>query len=287
MTFSIVAYSAEEQAWACAVASKFPAVGAMVPFARANAGAVATQAFAKIAYGPDGLDLLAQGKTASETLAILLENDELRSNRQIGIVDAQGATAAFTGENCHSWAGHKSGKGYSVQGNILVGERVLDAMAQAYTTAQGELADRLIVALRAGESAGGDKRGKQSAAILVVSPNRGYGGDNDRYLDLRVDDHEEPTKRLQELVEMHHLYFRTPKAEDQVRIDAEIAQELQSIMVKHEYLAGEVNGDWDDICKHAFWILIGNENLEMRWSLQGDTDKIDRVALDYLRERLG
>lgn len=286
-TFSIVAYDAQEQAWGVAVASKFPAVGATVPFAKAGVGAVATQAYARMSYGPDGLDLLAQGKSASETLAILLENDDMRENRQIGVVDANGHAAAHTGTNCHSWAGHKTGDGYCVQGNILVGENVLESMSKAFVTAQGELADRLMVALRAGDTAGGDKRGKQSAAIHVVRPNGGYGGDTDRYLDLRVDDHSDPVKRLAELVDMHHLYFRPPLPDDQVAITPDIARELQTMMVKNDFLAGEINGEWDEMCKQAFWILIGNENLEMRWSLEGDTNKIDRIALDYLRERMG
>lgn len=285
-TFSIVAYDADENAWGVAVASKFPAVGAIVPWAKADVGAIATQAHARVRYGPDGLALLAEGKTAAETLKLLLDADEMRETRQIGIVDAHGNAAAHTGSKCYDWAGHKIGKGYSAQGNLLAGEGVVDALVNTYVTAKGELADRLAQALRAGEQAGGDRRGKQSAAVQVVRINGGYGNDTDRYLDLRVDDHDEPVKRLQELVEMHHLYFQPPRAEDALKIDTDIAKELQSMMAKHDYLSGEINGVWDEACQQAFWILIANENLEMRWSIQGTPNSIDHIALDYLRERL-
>lgn len=285
-TFSIVAYSAEENALGIAVSSKFPAVGAVVPYARAGVGAVATQAFAKLGYGPDGLRLMAEGKSASETLRILLEDDDLRENRQVGIVDAQGNAVAHTGNLCHDWAGHKTGDGYTVQGNLLAGEGVVESMSKAYLTASGELSDRLISALRAGEIAGGDRRGKQSAAVMVVCPNGGYGGDTDRYLDLRVDDDEEPVKRLAELVDMHHLYFQPPQKSDAIQIDKDIASELQAMMVKHRYMSGAIDGIWDEVCQQAFWILIANENLEMRWT-RDNSNVIDRIALNYLRERLG
>ena len=286
-TFSIVAYDEDEESWGIAVASKFPACGATVPFARANIGAVATQAHARMSFGPEGLRLMEGGKSASDTLALLLENDEQRETRQVGLVDAKGRVAAHTGSQCYDWAGHLTGDGYTVQGNLLAGEAVIEAMSKAFISAEGELSDRLIVALRAGDTAGGDRRGKQSAAIHVVRPNGGYGGDTDRYLDLRVDDHEEPVKRLLELVEMHHLYFQPPKREDAIKIDTELAKELQEMMIKHDYMSGEISDEWDEVCKQAFWILIANENLEMRWSIDGDTNRIDPIALDYLRERLG
>lgn len=286
-TFSIVAYSAAETAWGIAVASKFPAVGAVVPWAKAEAGAVATQAYAKLGYGPDGLRLMGAGKSADETLNILLADDELRGSRQVGLVDARGQAAAHTGVDCHEWAGHRIGDGFSAQGNLLAGEAVIDAMAAAYLTAEGELADRLVAALRAGEIAGGDRRGKQSAAVQVVRPQGGYGNDNDRYLDLRVDDLDEPVKRLIELVALHHLYFQTPKPEDTLAIDDKIARELQAMMIKHDYMTGEINGVWDEVCQQVFWLLIANENLEMRWTLEKNRHSIDRMALDYLRERLG
>lgn len=285
MTFSIVAYSPDEKAWGVAVASKFLAAAAVVSWAQAEAGAVATQSYAKMGFGPDGLALLKTGKTASETLAALLANDPMREQRQVGIVDSQGNVAAHTGQNCHDFAGHKLGKAFSVQGNILAGEHVLEAMFEAYQNASGELADRLVAALRAGDGAGGDKRGRQAAGVLVVKPEGGYGGDTDRYLDLRVDDDEQPVKKLRQLVEAHHLFFGAVKAEDLLPIDATIAKELQQIMVKQGYMGGDVNGAWDEVAKQAFWLMVGNENLEERWSIEKSPDKIDKVALDYLRKR--
>lgn len=286
-TFSIVAYDPQENSWGVAVASKFLAAASVVSWAKAGAGAIATQSYAKVSFGPDGLKLLADGKSASETLALLLENDDDREQRQVGIVDAQGNVAAHTGKGCHDWAGNKSGEHFSVQGNILAGAGVLDAMADSYRNARGELADRLVAALSAAESAGGDKRGKQSAGVLVVKPNGGYGGDTDRYLDLRVDDDPQPVKKLRQLVEAHHLFFGEAKVEDQIRIDEAIARELQNIMVGQGYMGGDINGEWDEVTKQAFRVLVGNENLEERWSLSNKSDYIDRVALEYLRKRFG
>ena len=284
-TFSIVAYDAEEQAWGVGVASKFLAAGALVSWARANAGAIATQSFAKVGYGPQGLDLLASGQDAQTVLNTLLANDPKREQRQVGIVDANGNAAAHTGKACMDWAGHRLGEGYTCQGNILTGQETINAMATAYEKARGELADRLVTALQAGDTAGGDKRGKQAAAVLVVRPNGGYGGDTDRYLDLRVDDDATPVKKLKRLVASHHLFFGKPLEENKVRITTEVARELQQIMLEQGYLGGEVNGEWDIVTQQAFWNLIGNENLEERWNLESEPEVIDRVALDYLRER--
>ncbi len=283
MTYSMVAYDADEQSWGVAVASKFLAVGSLVSWAQADAGAVATQAFVKVSFGPNGLALLAQGHAATTVLETLLRNDSGVAARQVGLVDAHGGVAAHTGENCHDWAGHKLGDGFACQGNILTGPETLDAMAEAYTGASGELADRLITALMAGDTIGGDRRGKQSAAILVVKPNGSYGGDTDRYLDLRVDDDPEPVQRLQGLVATHHLFFGTPRTEDQLPVDETLARELQHMLVTQGYFTGAVSGIWDESSKQAFWQLVGNENLEERWNLDNNPDSIDKVALDYLR----
>lgn len=286
-TFSIVAYDPQESAWGVAVASKFMAVGAVVSWAQAGAGAVATQSFAKMSFGPDGLALMAQGKTAQETLDALLAADPGREDRQVGIVDAQGGVAAHTGAQCFSWAGHVLGEGFTCQGNILTGPEVLDAMSSTYTSTSGELADRLIAALVAGDTAGGDRRGKQAAAILVVKPNGGYGNDTDRYLDLRVDDDPDPVNRLKLLVEMHHLFFGSHRPEDQLPIDESIARELQTILQQNGYYTGAAHGVWDDASKQGFWAMVGSENLEERWSLETTPDYIDRVALEYIRKRFG
>lgn len=284
-TFSIAACDLNEGAWGVAVASKFLAVGALVPWARAGAGAVATQALAKVAYGPDGLALLAAGRRADETLAALLANDSQRAARQVGIVDARGSAAAHTGADCHAWAGQRTGAGYTCQGNLLAGPETLDAMAAAFEGAEGELADRLLAALAAGDRAGGDRRGRQSAALLVVKAGGGYGGDTDRYLDLRVDDDPEPVAALARLVAAHHLFFGAPRPEDRLPITPEIARELQTLLAAQGYYSGPVSGQWDAPTQRAFWALVGSENLEERWNPERQPDHIDRVALEYLRSR--
>lgn len=285
MTFSIVAYDPEEQALGVAVASKFLAVGAVVGWARAGVGAVATQAFAKIGFGPDGLALMAEGQSAEEALQTLLRDDPKAADRQVGIVDARGRAAAHTGSACFDWAGHIVGDGFTCQGNILTGPEVVQAMVDAYRQASGRLEQRLYAALLAGDQAGGDKRGKQSAALLVVKPNGGYGGDTDRYLDLRVDDHPDPVPQLGYLLELHHLYFGAVQPEDLLPIDVGIATELQTILYKLGYYKRPITGQWDADSIRAFWELVGSENLEERWNPDHQPNMIDRVALEYLRKR--
>ncbi len=208
-TFSIVAYDPAKAEWGVAVASKYLAVGGVVPWAKAGVGAVATQASVNIAHGPNGLDLLAKGMSAEEALKALSEGDPQIQVRQLGLVDAQGKVAAFTGKKCQSYAGHKTGANYTCQGNILAGEGVLNDMAKAFEESKGPLAWRMMAALDAADKAGGDKRGKQSAAILVVRAKAGPNGIGDRYLDLRVDDHQEP---IPELAHILQLRVKKPKA---------------------------------------------------------------------------
>ncbi len=195
-TFSIVAHDPARKEWGVGVASKFLAVGAVVPWAKADGGAVATQSFANTTYGPRGLELLAKGKSAEEVVKLLTDDDKQQDVRQVGIVDAAGNAATFTGKKCLAWAGGKTGKHYACQGNILASEQVVDAMAAAFEEAKGPLAWRILAALEAGDKAGGDRRGKQSAAVLVVRDKGGYGGLNDRFVDLRVDDHTDPIPEL-------------------------------------------------------------------------------------------
>lgn len=195
-TFSIVAYDPEAQEWGVGVASRVLAVGSVVPFAQSEVGAIATQSYANKTFGPKGLELLAAGKSAEETLAALLESDEGRERRQVGVIDAMGRTANYTGEGCIEWAGAKAGENYSCQGNLLAGPEVIDEMAATFEKTEGPLAWRIMEAMKAAEAAGGDKRGKQSAAILIVRKEGGYGGFDDRAVDLRVDDHEEPVQEL-------------------------------------------------------------------------------------------
>ncbi len=206
-TFSIVGYDAESGQLGIAVQSKFFAVGAVVPWAEAGVGAIATQSWANTTYGPNGLKLLKSGLSAEQTLERLIADDPGHATRQVGIVDAKGNVANYTGDECNEWAGAVSGEHYTAQGNILAGEDVVKAMGKAYEETEGELADKLMAALFAGQDKGGDTRGQQSAALLVVQEGRGYGGFNDRYIDLRIDDAEEPIEELQRLLELHKALF--------------------------------------------------------------------------------
>lgn len=206
-TFSIVGHDPNIGDLGIAVQSKFFAVGAVVPWAEAGVGAIATQSWANTTYGPRGLELLKIGLSAQQTLDHLLRDDSGKKTRQVGIVDANGTPAHYTGEECHDWAGAVSGKNYTAQGNILAGEVVVEAMGKTFEETEGELADKLMAALSAGQEKGGDKRGQQSAALLVVRKNGGYGGFNDRYIDLRVDDAEEPIQELHRLLGIHKKFF--------------------------------------------------------------------------------
>lgn len=210
-TFSIVAVDRETGEIGVAVQSKIVGVGSIVPFARAGVGAVATQAFANTGYGPLGLLAMEAGMNAKDTLALVTRDDPARDSRQVGVVTAAGDADSFTGKDCHGWAGSKVGDGYAVQGNILAGPAVVEAMAAAFEESEGVLAERLIAALRAGQEAGGDRRGRQSAALLVVRKGWGYGGVGDRLRDVRVDEHEKPIEELERVYRMHRELFPRPE----------------------------------------------------------------------------
>jgi uncharacterized Ntn-hydrolase superfamily protein len=283
-TFSIVAYDPRRQEWGVAVQSKFLACAAVVSWARAGAGAVATQSFANVAYGSEGLALMERGASAAEAIAQLTDADEERGQRQVGMVDKAGRAASFTGDGCHAWAGHIVGEGFACQGNILIPGTV-EAMAAAFEAARrgpGELADWLVGALAAGQAAGGDSRGRQAAGVLVVRHNGGYGGNNDRYLDLRVDDHPEPIDKLAELVTMHHLFFGEVDPANLIPL-ADVAEPLQKILHQTGHYRGPLSGQFDDATRTALRALVGSENLEERWD--GTGDSIDRVVVDFLFNR--
>jgi len=277
MTFSIVACDLEEQSWGVAVASKFPAVGAVVPWAQASAGAVATQSFANTSFGPRGLALMGTGMSANETLARLLQDDQDRELRQTGLVDVQGGSATFTGEGCFPWAGGVTGRGYAIQGNILKSAKVVPAIEKTFLKTKGSLPNRLHAALLAGDRAGGDKRGRQSAAIYVVKPKGGYGGFIDRWIDYRVDDHEDPVLRLGELLEMHELYFGKSPEKDRVELNDKALQQITEILTQEGYLKKGKN------FRNAFTEFIGNENFEER--ADPEAKWIDQPVLKYLVKR--
>lgn len=279
MTFSIVACDLTEGIWGVAVASKFPAVGAVVPWAQAGVGAVATQSFANTSFGPRGLALLGTGLSAPETLDRLLEDDPDKELRQVGLVDAKGGSVTFTGSSCFAWAGGVSGNGYAIQGNILAGENVVPAMEQAFLEHNGNLPGRLHAALLAGDRAGGDRRGRQSAAIYVVKARAGYGGYLDRWLDYRVDDHADPVPRLGELLDMHELYFGKSSEAERVEIQGGIQEQLREILESQDYLPAGTS------FSEGFQRFIGNENFEERADPQAAW--IDAPVLDYLTKKFG
>jgi len=281
-TFSIVAYDPEREEWGVAVQSKFLAVGSVVPWASAGVGALATQSWANTSYGPRGLAMMEEGVSAEEVIAWLTEEDKDRASRQVGVVDARGEAAAFTGEECFDWAGHIVGENYTCQGNILVSEDTVKAMAQTFEETQGALVDRLITALGAGQKAGGDRRGQQSAAILVVRERGGYAGFNDRYVDLRVDDHPTPIDELARLRKLHNLYLGKTDPENVVKIEGELLSEIQEILRRTGYCKGATTAVYDEKTKKAFRDFVSTENLEERWR---DDDLLDRVILDFMRER--
>lgn len=228
-TYSIVAFDPATGDLGVGVQSKFFNVGAVVPWAKAGVGAIATQARTNVSYGPEGLKLLAAGKAPAEVLKILGKPDPLRESRQVGIVDAKGRSASFTGKRCFAWAGHLTGKNFSVQGNILAGEAVVKEMAAAFEAARkeprSELADWLVAALVAAEKAGGDRRGRQSSALLVVREGAGFGGFGDRYMDLRVEDHPTPVKELSRLAELHKRIFRLRHLRKPKRDEGKVEEE--------------------------------------------------------------
>ncbi len=281
-TFSIVACDLKKQTWGVAVASKFPAVGAVVPWARAQAGAVATQSFANTSFGPRGLELMSKGLSAEKTLTRLLAKDPEKETRQVGLVDLNGGSASFTGKSCFDWAGGLTGPGYAVQGNLLTGPEVVQSMEKAFRETKGELPERLFAALHAGSRAGGDRRGRQSAALYVVKPKGGYGGHLDRWIDYRVDDHIDPIPRLGELLELHHLYFGKSPPSKRAKLQGEVVEQLQKIMMGLGYYC-PVNGQYDDTTREAFRAFIGNENFEER--ANPDKGWIDRPVLDYLLKK--
>jgi uncharacterized Ntn-hydrolase superfamily protein len=285
-TFSIVAYDPGREEWGIAVASKHLAVGAIVPWARAGAGAVATQSYANQTYGPKGLAMMEEGLSASETVGALTREDQGRTYRQVGVVDRAGRAAAHTGADCHAWAGHIVGDGFACQGNILLPGTV-EVMADRFERARrgpGELADWLVNALAAGQEAGGDSRGRQSAAVEVVRKGGSYRGDSDRYLDLRVDDDPRPISRLEQLVVIHHVYFGEIDPDDLIPL-ADLAHELQDLLLKTGHYSGPANGIFDSATRKALRTLVGIENLEGRWN--GEGDSIDRLLVEYLRVRYG
>ena len=264
-TFSIVAHDPQNKEWGVAVQSKVLAAASVVSWAQANAGAVATQAWANGSWGPRGLELLSRGLSAQEVVAHLVRSDENREHRQLGIVDANGEAAAYTGSQCLDWAGHVVGEGYTCQGNILASQATAEAMATRFESTAGPLSERLVDALRAAQAAGGDRRGRQSAGVLVVKEGGGYGGHTDRYIDLRVDDHQEPIEELARLLDMHQLYFGKHEPREWVAVEGEACCFLQKLLKDTGYYDGPVDGEYTDRLQESILRFHNCENFEEKY----------------------
>ena len=271
-TYSIAACDLEAGQWGVATQSKFLAVGSVVPWAEPQVGAIATQAYANPRYGSEGLALLREGLTAEQVVDRLTSADEGRDHRQLGVVDEEGRSASFTGEECLDWAGGRTGPCYAAQGNILVSAATVDALAETFEGSSGALADRLLDCLDAAQAAGGDRRGQQSAAILVVEKDGGYAKLSDVVVELRVEDHERPLEELRRLYRLHQALFGETPREEWLTVDDALANELRERLAKLGY-----EGDLDD----AFNRWAGNVNLEER--VDG-VEEIDPVVLEELRE---
>jgi uncharacterized Ntn-hydrolase superfamily protein len=272
-TYSIVACDLDAQQWGVSVQSKFLSVGSVVPWAEPHVGAIATQAYANPRYGPNGLLLLREGLSAQEVVERLTSEDEGRDHRQLGVVDGEGNTATYTGKECLDWAGGRTGEGYAAQGNILVSAETVDALAETFESSTGPLAGRLIDCLAAAQEAGGDSRGQQSSALLVVQRDGGYAGMSDVVVELRVEDHERPIEELRRIYTLHDEIFGTTPREKWLDVDDGMAAELRERLAKLGY-----EGELED----AFTRWTGKENLEDR--VDGIA-QIDPVVLEALRSR--
>lgn len=275
-TFSLVARDAESGDLGVATASKFLAVGAVVPYAVADVGAVATQSYANTSYGPRVVRALRAGVPLDLIDQALQVTDDQIALRQYGLVDAAGRAVSFTGDECHPWAGGRAGDGYAAQGNLLTGPGVIESLVEAFEGARGPLPERLMRALAAGDQAGGDARGRQSAALLVVRAEGGYGGANDRYIDLRVDDDPDPVPRLARLLALQRLYFGQPSEDALLPIEGEVEARLLAVLRAAGF---ETGATWDDAAEGALRTLAGVENLEERLAEPG---RIDRAVLEHL-----
>ncbi|NHJ38973.1 MAG: DUF1028 domain-containing protein [Asgard group archaeon] len=265
MTFSIVAYDPKNKEWGVAVQSKFVAVGAIVSYAKANVGALATQAYVNTSYGPMGLELLSKGITPEDVIELLTEQDPGKEKRQIGIVDFKGNTASFTGQECFDWAGHIVGKNYCCQGNILASGKVIGEMAKAYENTKGDMVERFFAALEAAQEAGGDKRGRESAAILIVKEKGAYDGGTDRYIDIRVDEHPTPIKELKKVFEVYNLcILNRDDPKDIVKLEGEVLSNVLTILNKEGFFKGKESKKFNEDIREALINWMHTNNFEVK-----------------------
>ena len=284
-TFSIVGVDTKTGEIGVAVQSKFLAVGSAVPWAMAGVGAVATQSLANTTFGPRGLSLLQTGMEPEQVITELLKDDPDREDRQVGMVDVHGRSATYTGKGCFDYAGGVAGEGFACQGNILAGEAVVKNMAESFQASDLPLPERLLAALAAGQKGGGDRRGMQSAALYVVKQAGGYGGFNDRYVDLRVDDHEEPIQELKRLLTLQRLYFGRTKPEDRMPLKGEVLREVVGHLVRTGYWdhSLETAGTYDESLQSALRAYFMTENFDDRWTEEAI---IDREVLLFMRRQV-
>ena len=306
-TYSIAAYDPASGDLGIAVQSKFPNVGGIIPWAQAGVGAIATQSLSNTRYGEQGLELMARGATAEEALRIVTRDDSDLAMRQLGLADAQGHAASFTGAETFDWAGgrvgHPDGQGslaggkgqmivghgFATQGNLLASDRTITNMAETFEQSQGELVERLLAALKAGQAGGGDQRGMQSAALLVVRKDGGYLGMNDRYVDIRVYDAPDPIAELERLLRLHRLYFFSSEAQDLIDMTPEVVKQLEAILLtepvgrEQKWLAAP-QGTANQTLLEALRNFMYWENYDMRVRMDG---KIDRVVLEDILAKRG
>ena len=282
MTFSIVAYDPKNKEWGVAVQSKFVAVGAIVPFAKANIGAIATQAYCNTSYGPEGLALLEKGFTAQEAIDKLIEKDSLKEQRQLGIVDSLGNAASFTGKECYDWAGSIIGKNYTCQGNILASEKVVKNMANAFEITNGDLIEKLFAALESAQEAGGDRRGQEAAAILIVKEKGAYDGGTDRYIDIRVDEHPTPIQELRKVFNVYNLcLLKRDDPKDIFKIEGEVLKKIQDLLIKQGFYKGKTVETYNEEIKNALTKWLHTNNFEIK---ERDDDFIVGAVYRYMLE---
>lgn len=282
MTYSIVAYDPIKKQWGVAVQSKFVAVGSLVPYARANIGAIATQAYVNTSYGPKGLEFLQQGMTAQEVINKLTSEDSNSSQRQVGIIDSYGNAASFTGEDCYDWAGHYIGKNYACQGNILASEKVINDMSKAFENAKGDLVEKLFEALEAADAAGGDKRGRESAAILIVQERGAYDGGTDNYIDIRVDEHPDPINELHKVFSIYDLcILNRDDPKDIVRIENEVLSIILDELIDSGFYSGERVDKYTPTIQSAFTKWLHTNNFEVK---EREDDYIFQSVYKYIKQ---
>ncbi len=283
-TYSICGLDPKTGEIGIAVQSKFMCVGAIVPYGEAGTGIVATQSWANTSFGPKAMEMLKKGMEPEKIIEVMLAEDEGKEFRQVGVLSADGKSAAFTGNQCFSWAGNISGENFTCQGNILAGPQVIEAMAKTFQNTGGDLAERLLQALEAGTEAGGDRRGKQAAALLVLKDKGGYGGFNDRYIDLRVDEHREPVKELRRLHNLYKLYFYKSAPENIVKVEGSLFAGVQQLLVEWDYIKAE---DQTNTPTQAFWEAVNSfhlmENFDERIQPAG---LIDLEVVEFMRSNI-